>query len=142
MLLAFAACAHRSWSEVHAGFERENSRDCLTCHETTRQPIQVHGSHPLDVRYAEVAARAGSGLRPEEDVLRVGVTLPGGLLECRTCHSAASPWRHHLALPPGADVRPAVDPGDPRTFESPPAGPPPPGSGVSAKPLCQACHSR
>jgi hypothetical protein len=141
MLLALAACAHRSWNEVHAGFESASSRDCLACHETSRPAIQAHASHPLDVDYGEKAGRAGSGLRPLEEVRLAGVALPDGRLGCRTCHSSASPWKYHLAIPAGAEVRPAVDPGDPRTFESPPAERPAPGSRVSTKPLCQACHS-
>jgi len=141
VLLSLTACAHqRSWNETHAGFDGESSRDCLACHGSMKPTISVHVSHPLEVGYAEIASRANSALKPEPDVLRAGVALPGGRLECRTCHSATSPWKYHLALPPGADVRPAVDPHNRATFDSPQVGAPPPGSAVSAKPLCQACH--
>ena len=141
VLLSLAACAHhRSWDETHAGFDREGSRDCLACHGSMKPTISAHASHPLEVGYAEIASRANSTLKPESDVLRAGVALPGGRLECRSCHSATSPWKYHLALPPGADVRPAVDPHNRATFDSPQVGTPPPGSAVSAKPLCQACH--
>ena len=144
-LLAVAGCAHRSWNEIHAGFGQATSRDCLACHEQSRPMIQAHRSHPVDVDYAQAAVRPGGSLRALADVQRRGVAVPDGKVGCRSCHSAESPWKNHLAIPSGAVVRPAVNPRDPRTYGEEThrrAGEaPPPSTAVSPKPLCEACHA-
>jgi hypothetical protein len=85
------------------------------------------------------------------EVIARGVFLPEGKLECLTCHDPGSPWRYHLALPPGTRAAPAVNPRDRSTYvdgparaarersiEVPAAGERP---AVSPKPLCLACHA-
>ena len=137
--LLSAGCAHKPWSEIHTGFGQATSRDCLSCHEYATPPIQAHRSHPVDVDYAAAASRAASSLRPLADVQQRGIAVPDGKVGCRTCHAAESPWKSHVAIPSGAVARPAVNPRDPRTYESEMAGPQK-GAAVSPKPLCEACH--
>lgn len=117
------------------------SADCLRCH-----PRQ---GHKVDVDYASAYARASWSLRTEEEVVRRGVLLPHGRLECVTCHDGRSPWKYKLALPPGAAAVPAVVSGRPETYEggrtwrtaSASSAPLlPPGTQVSPSPLCAACH--
>jgi cytochrome c peroxidase len=110
---------------------------CSACHQN-----RGDGNHPVDFDYE--AARAGSErLRSAQEVVRRGVFLPDGQVRCTTCHSARSPWKDRIALPPGSVAEPAVVPGDPKTYD--------PelrrramvsaGSAVTAKPLCLACHA-
>lgn len=111
------------------------SRECLACHQPS-----AHG-HPTDIDYAS-AQSANPGLRPIEEVVRRGVFLPNGELRCNTCHDGRSPWKHHLALPPGSTPRPAVDPRDPATYdERESLQPPAAGAAVTARPLCLGCHA-
>ncbi len=105
-------------------------------------------SHPVDVDYEQAQRRPEARLRPVDAAVQRGLFLPGGKLRCVTCHDRRSPWKHHLAIPPGADVRPAVDPRDPRTYQDDATGSPPkyraplpPRSDVGRKPLCTMCHS-
>jgi hypothetical protein len=117
------------------------STTCAGCHPR-------HG-HPVDVDYASSHARAPFGLRTEAEVVRRGVLLPEGRVECVTCHDGHSPWKDRIALPPGAPVLPAVVAGRPETYprgnwrlaraSSQPRLPP--GSAVTPAPLCAACHT-
>ncbi len=70
-------------------------------------------------------------------------------MECVSRHDGRSPWKHRIAIPPGAPVIPAVVAGRSDTY---PRGnwrlaraePVPllsPGSAVSPAPLCAACHT-
>jgi hypothetical protein len=102
---------------------------CLSCHAQSGP-----GNHVVDVPYA-----GSSELRPADEVVRRGVHLPGGQIRCTTCHDARSPWKDHIALPPGAKATRAVDVGNPATYERP--TPARPGDAVSPKPLCLACHA-
>jgi hypothetical protein len=117
--------------------ERVPAQECMTCHG-------MHTTHPVELDY-EAARFSSSALRPGAEVIRRGVFLPDGKVQCVSCHDAASRWAYHLAIPPGALVRPAVNPRDPSTYERPVAlSPPqalPAGTSVSPTPLCKACHS-
>jgi hypothetical protein len=101
------------------------------------------------VDYGFAQAQSPEGLRAPDDVVKRGVFLPGGKIQCLTCHDPRSPWKDHLALPPGAAALPAVDPRNPATYEgrpnwriaNPSLQPPPPGAAVSPSPLCAACHT-
>jgi cytochrome c553 len=131
------------------GAESAAADECVSCH---RAAASSHRSHPVDVDYE--ASRGGSApLRPLEEVVRRGVLVPEGKIRCATCHDARSEWKYHLALPPGAQAAPAVNPRDPRTYaDDDGSGPRPavPSSSwaarprheraVSQKPLCLACH--
>jgi hypothetical protein len=119
---------------------------CQGCH-----PFRA--CHPVDVEYGPLAGRSGAGLRSEAEVVKRGVLLPGGRLTCHSCHEAASPWAHRLALPPASTVVGAVDPRDPGTFEEGRRKFPamtleearirlPAGTALSPRPLCLACHAK
>jgi hypothetical protein len=113
---------------------------CLRCHAGSGS------GHPVGLDYAgasEVRRGHGIPLRPATEAVRRGAFLPSGELRCTTCHDRSSPWRHRLALPPGAEIRPAVDPRDPATYD-PAAGAPrivARGGEVGTKPLCLLCHA-
>jgi hypothetical protein len=120
-----------------AGAEVTVSSDCIACHSAAGR----HG-HPVDLVYERAGAQAGGRLRPLAEVVSRGVLVPNGEIRCVTCHDGLSPWKHRVALPPGATPSPAVDPRDPATYETPEgARPPAPGSAVDPKPLCLACHA-
>jgi hypothetical protein len=122
------------------------SQGCSSCHaKTTRH------DHPVDVDYA--GARLGNReLRSPEEVVRRGLFLPNGRVDCLTCHDPRSPYRSHVALPPGSRPTVAVNPKDRSTYEEGPAlnartaalrneiaaGRRP---GVGVKPLCLGCHA-
>lgn len=119
------------------------SRTCLGCHP------QGH-SHPVDLDYTSAWARDRAGLRMPGEVVRRGLLLPDGRLECVTCHDGRSQWAARIALPPGAPVIPAVITGRAETYEgrgnwriarATPTPALPPGSAVSPAPLCATCHS-
>jgi hypothetical protein len=78
-------------------------------------------------------------------VVRRGVFLADGKVTCLTCHDGNSSWKHTIALPPGAALRPRVKPGDPQTYAPGSvvrvAATLPAGSVVSPAPLCKACHA-
>src|SRR5690242_18482324 len=118
--------------------------DCVSCH---RDGHAGPGAHAVGVDYARAATESGGRLRPEEQVVARGVFLPGGRLECVTCHDPRSPWKHHLALPPGAKARAAVDPRRRETYlrsairGEAAAAALPPGAAVTPTPLCLACHA-
>jgi hypothetical protein len=95
----------------------------------------------VDLDYAAVRARRPASLRSAEEVARRGVRIPDGQLRCATCHDGASPWAHHVALPPGAPALSRFDPRAPRAddgTDAPEAAQP--GEEVSTKALCIACH--
>lgn len=127
-----------------------DTQACLECHAGAGGG-PLHGSHPTDLDYDAVEGQSGrSGtLRAIDEVVRRGVLLPDGKLHCVTCHDARSPWAGKIALPPGSAAVPVVNPRDPSTYEGreswrtpdPRAPVPPPGSAVSASPLCIACHA-
>jgi hypothetical protein len=114
------------------------AQSCMECHP-------FHRSHPVDLDYEAARLRPGSGLRPAQDVVARGVFLPDNQVRCASCHEARSRWAAHLAIPPGAKVRPSVRTDRPDTYERPvPLTPPealPRGTSVSPKPLCVACHT-
>jgi hypothetical protein len=113
------------------------SEQCAACHDAAG-----HGnSHPVAIDYQAAQAAPRSGLRSMEEAVRRGALFVEGRVECTSCHDRRSPWRHHLAILPGADVRPAVDRRAPATFEQDAAVPLPPGSDVGRKPLCLTCHA-
>jgi hypothetical protein len=127
-----------------------SARDCSACHAGAGPGPANTGNHPVDVDYAAAHGRNPGGLRAPAEVIRRGVYLPGGRVQCVTCHDGRSPWAAQVALPPGAVASPAVDPRDPSTYEEggswrdadgarAPALPP--GSPVEPTPLCAACHS-
>ncbi len=105
---------------------------CLACHSKGALKFL----HPVDVSYADVRAASPDRLRPLEEVTKRGVALPSGEVRCTTCHDGRSPWAHYIALPAGAK---AVAPFDRTRPDAEPKAPPP-GSEVSSKPLCLACH--
>ncbi len=131
------------------------TRDCTACHAG----FEGSHSHPVDVDHEAARYRSfgGSGpsLRPAAEVVRRGVYLADGKVTCLTCHDGNSPWKAKIALPPDAQLRAPVKPGDPSTYEaSGPASAPmrgltattgrqllAPGTAVSPTPLCKACHS-
>jgi hypothetical protein len=134
---AAPACALRA-----LGSDAMTAHGCLECHSGARGP-RVRRTHPVG------AYRWGPGLRAPEEVVRRGVLLPGGAVECVSCHDRRSPWKDHVALPPGAAAVAAVDARDPATYQGRPgwrdaraqAAKLPPGAAVSPAPLCAACHT-
>jgi hypothetical protein len=138
---ALAQAGAAKFSDVHAGLEGASSQDCLGCHADTRPVIQAHTSHPIDLDYAATAGQRSADFTPLADVLAGGIAMPGGKVVCLTCHALSSPWKYHLAMPAGATPRPAVHLGDPSSYEEDSTSPPQPGSEVSPKPLCRACHA-
>jgi hypothetical protein len=145
--LALAAASTARGGEPVDGacklFSREASSattaECARCHEN-------HEAHPVDVDYAAAAARQPFGLRRASEAIRRGAFLPHGRVACVTCHDAASPWKHHIALPPGATPRPAVNPRDASTYtggHARPTGTSPlqAGAAVTPTPLCLLCHA-
>lgn len=136
-----SAQASARFSDIHAGLEGASSQDCLGCHADTWPVIKTHGSHPIDLDYSAAASKRSADFTPLPDVIARGVALPGGKIACLTCHGLSSPWKYHLAMPAGATVRPAVRLDDPSSYEEDSPSPPLPGSEVSPKPLCRACHT-
>jgi len=127
----------------HAGLEGASTEDCLGCHAEGRAAVQAHASHPVGLVLDDAAARSKGQLRAAREVRARGVALEDGKIGCLTCHALASPYKHRIALPPGAEVRRAAVPGDKRTYDpelAESAAAPGPGAAVSTKPLCQACH--
>lgn len=113
--------------------------DCVSCHGAGHAG---RSSHPVGVDYAAASARGGS-LRPAVEVVRRGVFLPEGRVQCVTCHDPRSPWADHVALPPGETPKRAVNPQERATFEAEaaPSAALPPGTRVSPRPLCLSCHA-
>jgi hypothetical protein len=122
------------------GSERATIADCTRCHRGSGS------GHPVGLDYARAGgAPRGHGipLRSGDEAVRRGAFLPGGELRCTTCHDRRSPWRFKLAIPPGAAVRPAVNPHDPATYDPAAARAPAAraGDAVGTKPLCLLCHA-
>ncbi|MBI5071132.1 MAG: hypothetical protein HZB56_23190 [Deltaproteobacteria bacterium] len=136
---------------VRPGSETATTADCLACHGGSGPGVQLHTSHPVDIDYERARYRPNSSLRPMAEAVKRGVFLPEGQLRCLTCHDARSPWRYRLALPPGAPVKSAVRPGDPRTYDParaserpvphPDASLPAADRDASPTPLCKLCHT-
>ena len=110
---------------------------CLACHGKGGSAAQIQFAHPVDVDYAAVRGARPGDLRPLDEVVRRGVLLPSGEIRCATCHDGRSPWKHYVALPPGAPARTAFDRARPEAEQ----GQAQPGGVVSPKPLCLACHA-
>ena len=131
------------------------TRDCMACHPSH----QGRASHPVDVDQdaASFRTRGGSGptLRLAAEVVKRGVFLADGKVSCLTCHDGNSTWKHKIALPPDAQLKEPVRPGDPRTYDPALLRPSamtglnattgkrllPSGTEVSPTPLCKVCHS-
>jgi hypothetical protein len=111
--------------------------DCTSCHVS----YQAQHSHPVDV-YQD--AGRSSSLRRAAEVVRRGVFLSDGKVTCLSCHDGNSTWKYKIALPPDAQLKPRVKPGNPMTYETVAivrtAATMPSGSDVSPTPLCMACH--
>ncbi len=127
----------------------ESSEACLSCHgKSGPGPLFTH-SHPVNVEYAAAHERGKGTLRALDAVTAKGVALPGGKLQCVTCHDAKSQWAKWIALPTGAVARPAADRRASKLEDAPnwriaPAVPPPPpakGTEIISAPLCAACHT-
>jgi hypothetical protein len=115
-----------------------STSDCTSCHTS----YAARHSHPVDVYQDGARSRS---LRTSAEVVRRGVFLADGKVTCLSCHDGNSTWKYKIAIPPGADLRPRVKPGNPSTY-SPgmvvrTAGAMPSGSDVSPTPLCKACHA-
>jgi hypothetical protein len=117
--------------------ERVPAQECMSCHG-------MHTTHPVEMDYEAARRKGQTELRTDDEVVRRGVFLPDGKVQCVTCHAAGSRWAYHLAIPPGALVRPAVNTHDRSTYEHRPAPTRPEalpaGTSVSPTPLCIACH--
>jgi hypothetical protein len=123
------------------GSQTAPSTACAGCHGKSDAGI----NHPVDVDYEASERKSRNQLRPPAEVVRRGLLLPEGRIQCVTCHDANSPWKYHLVVPPGAPVTPASNPADRSSYErQTTAGVPAilaPGSDVGRKPLCVSCHS-
>ena len=130
-----------------AGSENLPSQACVACHDGKGERPFCPG-HKVGNAYPD-AGDAKYALRTRMDVLGRGIKLPGGNLECVTCHDRASPWESHLALPSGTRALPRIDPHDPSTYENRPnwrltlpnARPRMPGQPVCPAMLCVVCHT-
>lgn len=133
-----AAVAQASTCALHGPDAATMTKDaCLACHGKNGTAAEIKFAHPVDVDYAAVAGARRKDLRPLDEVTRRGVQLPGGQVRCATCHDGRSPWRHYIALPPGAPARAVVDMSRPDAEQ----GQASPGGEVAPRPLCLACHS-
>lgn len=110
---------------------------CLTCH-----PTSARGSHRSGFGYTHANPRLPPGsLRSLDEVVARGLLLPDGEVRCVTCHDARSPWRYHIALPPGSTASPSARPGRTGNAVATAAARPQPGAEVTPTPLCRACHT-
>jgi hypothetical protein len=118
--------------------ERVPAQECMGCHG-------MHTTHPVEIDYEAARYKGRTDLRRADEVVRRGVFLPDGKVQCVTCHEASSRWAYHLAIPPGALVRPAVNTHDRSTYERRPTPSRPEalpiGTSVSPTPLCTVCHT-
>ncbi|WP_242344269.1 hypothetical protein [Anaeromyxobacter terrae] len=124
---------------LHSPQATASSAACVACH-----PSAPGHAHPVDVPYAQAQARRPSELRDPAEVARRQIPLPDGEVRCASCHDAASPWAAHVALPPGAEARPAFDARAALAGEDggeAQARKPRPGEAVATRPLCVGCHA-
>lgn len=121
---------------VPGGGNLATTSDCTACHTSHA----ARHSHPVDVHQDSLRSRS---LRSSAEVVKRGVFLADGKVTCLSCHDGNSSWKHKIALPPGAALRPRVKPGDPQTYGMivRVAATMPAGSEVSPAPLCKACHA-
>ena len=89
---------------VPGGSNLATPSDCLACHASHDARL----SHPVDVHRDSPRSRS---LRSSAEVVRRGVFLADGKVTCLSCHDGNSSWKHKIALPPGAALRPRVKPG-------------------------------
>ncbi len=133
----------------------EEGRECLLDHPgadaaTAQACVECHGDngHPVETAYAAAAARKRGKLRDEQEVVRRGVLLVDGRIQCVTCHDGRSPFAAKIALPAGspemqrdADAwgfqprTDGFDAGAPGAFRRMR------GSPVDPTALCNACHT-
>ncbi|MEI6224154.1 MAG: hypothetical protein WCS72_05345 [Deltaproteobacteria bacterium] len=115
-----------------------STSDCTSCHTS----YAAKHSHPVDVYQDGGRSRS---LRTSAEVVRRGVFLSDGKVTCLSCHDGNSTWKYKIAMPPGAEPRPRVKPGNPLTYAPGmvvrAAMAMPSGSDVSPTPLCKACHA-
>ena len=112
------ACPRRApASSSRASGNGATTRDCTACHVG----FEGRHSHPVDVDHeaARFRSRGGSGpsLRPAAEVVKRGIFLADGKVTCLTCHDGNSPWKAKIALPPDAQLREPVKPGNPQTYD-------------------------
>jgi hypothetical protein len=113
--------------------------DCASCHGSGHDGSVAHR---VGMDYAQAASARRGRFKAVAEVSQRGISLPGGKVECVSCHHPRSSWGKHIALPQGATARPAADVAGPETNETKDAAPQPaPGSRISTKPLCEACHT-
>jgi hypothetical protein len=117
--------------EEHA--EEFLTGDCLACHDGSAERPFCTG-HELGVAYPE-AGDPRLALRTPAAVLARGVNLPGGKLECVTCHDRRSTCPSHVAA---RDSRPPLSGGEAQAAEVPLRS-----RGVPICPtaLCLSCHA-
>lgn len=89
------------------------SRRCLGCHDGTVAPnvfastegvrqTGLLGKHPVGVSYLDARRRRPGRYRPPGLVDR-RILLPGGKVECESCHEAPSSGRAWLVVPNDGD---------------------------------------
>lgn len=118
---------------LEAGVDRSSTEGCLGCHPEAAG----RNKHRVGVDYAAAAARR-EFLRSGEEVVARGVFLPGGSVECTTCHDGRSSAAYRLAVPArGASPSPPARPGWPRLAVPASVS----GRGQDARALCVACHT-
>jgi hypothetical protein len=120
-----SACALRTAAAVE-----DVAVSCTSCHGN-----RSGSGHPVDIDYEGAQTRRWgrrrTPLRPVAEVVRRGVFLPDGKVQCLTCHDPRSEHRYGLAVPPETD--PAA------LMEREAWGGRRPG--VEPAPLCLACHA-
>jgi hypothetical protein len=118
-----SACALRGKRDVDP-----DPAPCASCHEGGSG-----SGHVVDVDYEGAQARrwGRTGLRPLAEVVRRGVFLPEGRIQCLTCHDSRSEVPYHLALPPAAPLYPTWERGAPAGRRR---------DLIDPRELCLACH--
>ena len=127
---------------VLPGGDAMTTKDCVACHAGGSAEAQIHSTHPVGVDQASARPRGRRRpmqLRSVDEVVKLGLLLPDGKVECVTCHDGRSQWKYRLALPTGAVARVRIDP---KRYASQGAstGTPDMGAEVDSTSLCRACH--